>query len=720
MRYLLALLLALSPLAARAEAATARRIALLIGVNDGGPERARLRYATSDAQAFGKVLVELGGVAESDRLWVLDSDRAGVLAGLEKLKRLAQSAQQPGVRVEVILYYSGHSDEEGLLLRGQRLTFRELRTALDEIPAVVRVAVVDSCASGALSRAKGGQLRPPFLVDVSAQVRGHAILTSSSETEVSQESDRIRGSFFTHHLVSGMRGAADLSHDGRVTLTEAYQFAFNETLAHTENTRGGAQHPTYDIELAGTGDLVMTDLRTASAGLALGEALEGRLFVRDTTGALVVEVNKRAGAPIDLALPPGRYSVRREWATGSALANVELLPGQRISLSQPAFIASALEPTALRGDAPPLLKVPFNLSLFPAFSTNDAVPEAVENTFALGIVTRSAAISGAAVAAVGTWVDQDARGFQGSLIGNVAGGNLRGGQLSLGGNLVGATATGIQFAAFYNGVGSDLTGAQLAPGGNVARGSVRGLQLGGVTNWAGTDSLGLQVSGGANIARATWRGVQLGGLGNWAGTLQGLQVGLVNIGGDVTGAQLGLVNIAQHARGLQLGLVNVADEMDGAPLGVVSVARQGQLHGELFASDLEPANLALKLGTRRVYSTLFAGTGRERTLHYGLGLGVHLGPEPWWVDVDVTAGTVQPYESLIRLEVTNAVAQVRAVVGFPLGGKVALFLGPTANAALTFTPEDPRRATYLPVLGELRGPENVLQLWPGAVVGLRL
>src|SRR5262249_42604973 len=129
----------------------------------------------------------------------------------------------------------------------------------------------------------------------SIQVRGHAFLASSSQSEAAQESDRIGGSFFTHYLVTGLRGAADASGDGRVTLNEAYAFAFRETLAGTEATRGGAQHPAYDIEMAGTGDVVITDLHQLSAGLSLPSELAGRVFVRDASGALVAELGKRAG-----------------------------------------------------------------------------------------------------------------------------------------------------------------------------------------------------------------------------------------------------------------------------------------------------------------------------------------------------------------------------------------------------------------------------------------
>ena len=84
-------------------------------------------------------------------------------------------------------------------------------------------------------------------------MQGYAFLTSSSENEAAQESERLRGSFFTHALLTGLRGAADVSGDGKVTLNEAYQFAFNETLVQTTPTQAGAQHPAYDIKMAGTG-----------------------------------------------------------------------------------------------------------------------------------------------------------------------------------------------------------------------------------------------------------------------------------------------------------------------------------------------------------------------------------------------------------------------------------------------------------------------------------
>ena len=132
----------------------------------------------------------------------------------------------------------------------QRLQDRRVPASVRTWCAGVGITILDACASGAITRLKGGQARPAFLDDVSSEVKGYAFLTSSSDNEAAQESERLRGSFFTYALLTGLRGAADVTGDGKVTLNEAYQFAFNETLVQTTPTQAGAQHPAYDIKMA--------------------------------------------------------------------------------------------------------------------------------------------------------------------------------------------------------------------------------------------------------------------------------------------------------------------------------------------------------------------------------------------------------------------------------------------------------------------------------------
>jgi hypothetical protein len=129
-----------------------------------------------------------------------------------------------------------------------------------------------------------------------------------------------------------MRGAADASGDGRITLNEAYQFAFAETLAQTTPTQAGAQHPTYDIKMSGTGEVVMTDVRQMGAALLLGPELEGRFFLRNSRQELVAELHKPAGRTIELGLEPGRYDVSYEQESAFLGSRVTIEPGQRRAL----------------------------------------------------------------------------------------------------------------------------------------------------------------------------------------------------------------------------------------------------------------------------------------------------------------------------------------------------------------------------------------------------
>jgi hypothetical protein len=324
-----------------------QRYALIVGANFGGVDRPRLQYAISDAERFARVMVDIGGVLPANEIVLRQPRLRELLDALEQLTRRVAEARATAGRTEVILYYSGHADEQGLLIGDDRYGYRSLRERLDQMPADVRIAVLDACSSGAFTRVKGGKARPAFLVDESAAMRGHAFLTSSAETEAAQESDRIRASYFTHYLLSGFRGAADLSGDGKVTLSEAYQFAFNETLGRTVDTKAGAQHPSYDINLSGTGDVVMTDVRQTTATLVLGEELEGRFFVRTKSQDLVVELYKPAGRRVELAVEPGPYEIRVERAHGVLLAKAEVADGA--GTSRPRALSRSLAATASRG-----------------------------------------------------------------------------------------------------------------------------------------------------------------------------------------------------------------------------------------------------------------------------------------------------------------------------------------------------------------------------------
>ena len=335
---------------------TVQRFALVAGANFGGAEREPLRYAVSDAERFIRILEEMGGIQKEDYTLLREPNIEVFQNALLNLQNQITTKRNAKSRVEVILYYSGHADEDGLLLGETRFPYRALRNAMDNITADVHITVLDACASGAITRIKGGQRQKAFMVDESSNMRGYAFLTSSSENEAAQESDRIRGSFFTHYLISGLRGAADISGDGKVTLHEAYHFAHDGTFKRTIKTQGGVQHPAYDIKMTGTGDVVLTDVRQTSASLLLAESLNGRLFVRNANEHLVAELTKMAGRTVELGLEPGIYDIHFEQKTKLKHASIALEKGQRFLLETHHFKSEKREETTARGPQKPKQK----------------------------------------------------------------------------------------------------------------------------------------------------------------------------------------------------------------------------------------------------------------------------------------------------------------------------------------------------------------------------
>ena len=149
--------------------------------------------------------------------------------------------------------------------------------------------------------------------------------------------------------MSGLRGAADGNHDGKITLTEAYQFAYEQTLGRTHNTAHGPQHPAYDMQLSGTGDVVITDLRSTEATLVLPAALRGRITIVDKTGRVTVELTKEAGEPLSLALPDETYSMHVDNGNGELVATVTLENGGQLAFDPGALRREPLERTVARG-----------------------------------------------------------------------------------------------------------------------------------------------------------------------------------------------------------------------------------------------------------------------------------------------------------------------------------------------------------------------------------
>lgn len=292
-----------------------RRFALVIGDSRGGAGTRPLRYAERDAKRIFAILTRLGGVRDEDAHLLTGASAADVRSALEGLRSELQAAKARGEQTVLLVYYSGHAKDGDLRLGDTRLPLTELRDTLRDSPADVRIGLLDSCQSGAITRSKGVRTAPSFDVQqaqaASTRPHGLVLIASSSADEESQESDEIGASFFTHYLASGLLGDADASGDGKVTLAEAYAYAYARTVGQTADTRAGAQHPVYLYDLGGAGDVVLTELSPARGGLVFPASDEGVYVVLDASRRAVAEVAKHRGGERRLALAPGSYLVKK-------------------------------------------------------------------------------------------------------------------------------------------------------------------------------------------------------------------------------------------------------------------------------------------------------------------------------------------------------------------------------------------------------------------------
>ncbi|HJX65469.1 MAG TPA: caspase family protein [Polyangia bacterium] len=332
------LILALGQGAARAQTEQTR-VAVVVGNNLGHDPGRTLRYAEAEA---GKLASLLRGAGDFDSVvTVTGASRERVEVALATARTQLDRAHADGKRTLFLFYYSGHGDREALELGSSRLPLRDLRSYLEQLTgADVRVAFVDACQSGALTGVKGGRRAPGYEIHLAdpGSVRGMAIVTSSTANELSQESDDLQGSFFTHNFMAGLRGAADSSRDGQVTLGEVYQFAFRRTLASTAASLVGGQHPTYDYRMSGAGDVILSRTRPNDARLVFPrEAGATYTVVHKGRGEVIAELASTAGEDFYLALPAGEYRVVRR-----ALASVS-----ETTFSLPAGSSTAIETTTM-------------------------------------------------------------------------------------------------------------------------------------------------------------------------------------------------------------------------------------------------------------------------------------------------------------------------------------------------------------------------------------
>lgn len=272
-----------------AETAPSERWAVVVGSNAEVLGRAPLRYAHRDAKLLSSTLVDLGGFSEANVRLLLEPRPEEVLTALDSL--LAKAA---GVRDGVVLlYYSGHADVRALYPDGAPLPLSEIKRRLQDDRVSLRVGIVDACrGGGGWTGTKGFVADAPFEVETpeTQEARGTVFVASSSGDQAAHESETLAGSFFTHHFVAGLRGAADDNADHVVALSEAYRYARQRTVRDAAIYARGEQHPSFRVTLSGRQDVSMAWVDRGRSTLVVGRR-QGLVQIVDLASGVVASAS---------------------------------------------------------------------------------------------------------------------------------------------------------------------------------------------------------------------------------------------------------------------------------------------------------------------------------------------------------------------------------------------------------------------------------------------
>jgi len=375
-------------------------------------------------------------------------------------------------------------------------------------------------------------------------------------------------------------------------------------LARTETSLYGTQHPSYDIQISGTGDLVLTDVSQTSAGIAFDESLTGRISIRNSQDNLILELTKTA-RPLELGLEPGLYRITLQQGNVVLRAEVTLVEGRRTLVTKDNFTVAAIEPTRRRGGDDQDEVIPAKPALYTFFFNLAYEPF---NFPLVGFVNTFIGSHNIFQAGFVNTTTRNFNGFQAGFI-----------------NSVGREVNGFQ-AGFINSVGKDFSGFQSGFVNTVA-GDFRAFQAGFINSVAGNLN-GFQ-AGFINTTARNTNGFQVSFINTTIGEINGAQIGFINTAiNEMKGAQAGFINTARKGiKGTQIGFFNYAESIEGIPIGFMSIVKNGGYKAvEYSFSEFHTYNIGFKTGIDKLYTAFFAAYNQTEefeldNLAFGVGIG---------------------------------------------------------------------------------------------------
>lgn len=323
------------------------RILIAVGNNQGLPAERPLKFADADARRVRDVMVSLGGVRPEHAYLLNEPARADFFAAIERAK--AEARRHRAEEVTLFFYFSGHGDREALHFGPDRVLLSELSLKLREVPAALRIAVTDACRA---TREKGFVADEPFAISATMipQASGQVWIHASSDGEAAQESDELQGAIFTQAWLSGLRGAADVNGDSRVTLDESFTFAHSQTLIRSSKSSGVLQKPEAVVSLRESAPVVLTQTAARMGTIGLPSGRDTHFLVYSAGAKSVLsELWSAPDRRLLLRVPPGRYVVHKRAGGLGGVAQIAVAENEVRTLEERDFRTSALVAVASKG-----------------------------------------------------------------------------------------------------------------------------------------------------------------------------------------------------------------------------------------------------------------------------------------------------------------------------------------------------------------------------------
>lgn len=266
----------------RPESLTAEKYAVIVGVaryQNAGRGLSSLRFADRDAESLRDFLLspEGGSFKRENMVYLVNEE-----ATSQKVRSaLFTFLTKPREQDFVVIYFAGHgapdpNDRRNLYLLtfdtdpadmgGTAFPMWQLQDVFTRVLRARRVVTfADSCHSYGISgqsfgaSGRSNNLINQYLASVATSSE-RAVLTASDVSQLSMEGEKWGGGHgvFTHYVLKGIRGDADLNHDGAVTAGELFYYVREQVKKDT----GGEQTP---LALPGLAEqLTLSGVATAS------------------------------------------------------------------------------------------------------------------------------------------------------------------------------------------------------------------------------------------------------------------------------------------------------------------------------------------------------------------------------------------------------------------------------------------------------------------------